>query len=84
MKRLYVAPEGRGMGIGAALVGAILAAGRAAGYGEIRLDTMPAMAGAVALYRRFGFRPIAPYCASPFADAIFLGLKLGPLDGSQQ
>jgi ribosomal protein S18 acetylase RimI-like enzyme len=82
MKRLYVAPEGRGMGIGAALVSAVLDAARAAGYGEIRLDTNPAMASAVALYRRFGFRPIAPYCASPFVDAIFLRLKLGAPDGS--
>ena len=76
MKRLYVAPAGRGMGIGRALVDAIITEAGRIGYREIKLDTLPSMAGAIALYRQAGFTAIAPYCESPFADAVFLGLEL--------
>lgn len=54
MKRLYVAPERRGGGVGKALVDAVVAVAERIGYREMKLDTLPAMIGAQALYRRLG------------------------------
>jgi ribosomal protein S18 acetylase RimI-like enzyme len=76
MKRLYVAPRGRGLGLGRALVEAAAAAAARLGYREIRLDTLPDMAEAIALYRRSGFRPIAPYYDTPVAGTLFLARAL--------
>lgn len=78
MKRLYVRPAGRRLGIGAALVAAIIAAAKARLYGEMRLDTLPAVAEARALYRRFGFTEIAAYCHNPVPGTLWLGKRLAP------
>jgi ribosomal protein S18 acetylase RimI-like enzyme len=76
MKRLYVAPGGRGLGLGRALVQALVEAARVAGAREIRLDTLPEMTTAQALYARFGFHPVAPYYDSPVTGTRFLALTL--------
>jgi ribosomal protein S18 acetylase RimI-like enzyme len=78
MKRLYVAPRGRGLGLGRALVDAILAEAARIGYREIRLDTLPSMAAAIALYRKAGFLPADPYYDTPIAGTIFLARSLIP------
>ena len=75
MKRLYVVPEARGMGLGKALLDAVLEAAARIGYREIRLDTLPEMAAAMALYRQAGFAPIDPYYDTPVAGTRFLGRR---------
>ena len=77
MKRLYVRPKFRGKGAGRALADAIIQAARNIGYRRIRLDTVePVMKDAVAMYRRFGFQEIAPYCANPIEGALYMELIL--------
>lgn len=76
MKRLYVAPAARGLGLGRALMEALLTAARDAGYRTICLDTLPSLQTALALYRRAGFREIAPYYDTPIAGTNFLALDL--------
>ena len=76
MKRLYGAPEGRGMGIGRALAEAVIGEAQWMGYREIRLDTLPDMAQAISLYRSLGFRPIDPYYDTPVAGTVFLAKDL--------
>lgn len=61
MKRLYIAPEGRGNGTGRALVRAITEEARRLGYGEMRLDTLPILEPAISLYRSEGFAECPPF-----------------------
>jgi ribosomal protein S18 acetylase RimI-like enzyme len=76
MKRLYVSPEARGMGLGKALVDAIIQRAKGLGYREMRLDTLPSMAGAQQLYTRAGFVEIQAYYETPLEGTLFLGLDL--------
>ena len=76
IKRLFVRPQARKIGAGKALVAAILEIARARGYREVKLDTLPSMEGAIALYRSFGFVPIPPYGSHPYPGLVTLGLQL--------
>jgi len=76
MKRLYVRPAYRGRGIGRVLAEAVCREAQEAGYKCIRLDTVePVMKDAVELYRRLGFREIAPYCSNPVDGAMYMELR---------
>lgn len=77
MKRLYVAPNGRGSGVGKALMLAIIEEGRQRGYREMWLDTLPTMAAAQAMYLGAGFEPLEPYYDTPVSGTLFLRLVLG-------
>jgi len=76
MKRLFLRPAARGLGLGRAMSEAVIAAARWRGYGELRLDTLPTMTAAIGLYAHMGFEVIAPYYAPTPPGTIFLGLRL--------
>jgi len=77
MKRLYSRPQFRGKGVGRALAEQVIAEARSIGYTRMRLDTVaPVMQDAVAMYRRFGFKEIAPYRLNPIAGTLYMELEL--------
>ena len=76
MKRLYLAPEGRGAGLGKQLVVAAIEAARRLGYCSIRLDTLPGQTAAQGIYRSLGFVAIGPYRHNPVEGTRYLELSL--------
>lgn len=76
MKRVYIAPAARGMGLGLAMVDALMERARAAGYRLMVLDTLPSMVEAHQLYAKRGFTPIAPYYDTPIVGTVFLARAL--------
>src|SRR5271166_526233 len=77
MKRLYLRHKFRGKVIGRVLAERIISEARRIGYKRMRLDTVePVMKDAVEMYRKLGFKEIAPYCTNPIAGALYMELQL--------
>jgi putative acetyltransferase len=76
MKRLYVRPDYRGMGIGRMLAECVLDEARVLGYSVVKLDTLPAMREAQRLYAELGFADAGRYNDNPVEGVRFLALDL--------
>ena len=76
IKRLYLRPQFRGMGISKALIERIIADAREIGYKYMRLDTFPFMQSAIKLYEKYGFYFIEKYNDNPAETAVFMQLNL--------
>lgn len=72
MKRLYVTPEGRGTGVGKALIMEVMRVARGAGYKEVKLDTLQHMTTAIGIYKSLGFVECEKYYETPMEDTVFL------------
>lgn len=80
IKRLWVAPHGRGRGLARALMAAVEQAARGLGITLLRLDTNSALPEAAALYRATGWIGIARFNDDPYPD-LFFEKRLGPGPG---
>ncbi|MEO7428303.1 MAG: GNAT family N-acetyltransferase [Acidimicrobiales bacterium] len=76
LKRMYVAPEARGLGAGRALGAAAVGVARDLGHERLLLDTVDMMVPAIATYRALGFREIEAYRHNPLPGARYFALDL--------
>lgn len=72
MKRLYVRPSFRGLGVGRLLAEAVMDSARQSGFDCVLLDTLDDMEAARALYEELGFEEVPPYYFNPIAGAHYL------------
>src|ERR1700730_14436716 len=84
MKRLFVRPAFRGMGLGRKRALALLKAAMEIEYGKVRLDTTPTMTEAMRLYDSLGFRRVEPYRDNPIQGAVFLEIVLNNPSGDSK
>ena len=76
MKRLFVRPDYRGMGLGRMLAECAIDEARAIGYRTLKLDTLPTMEAARGMYVALGFKDCPPYNDNPVAGVRFMSLDL--------
>ena len=76
MKRLYVLPTARGLGLGKQLLSAVLDTAASLGYVEMKLDTLPSNNQAILLYESAGFAQTTPYYETPLTGTVFLARQL--------
>jgi len=76
MKRMYVRPAARGVGLGRELAISLIAFARSAGYASMKLDTESTFVAATALYRSLGFVECERYNDDPQPETIWMRLRL--------
>lgn len=79
MKRLYVRPRYRGLGLGRGLAATVLEAAASRGYRVMWLDTIATMAAARSIYAGLGFEPGAPYYDNPVEGVVYYRRELADL-----
>jgi ribosomal protein S18 acetylase RimI-like enzyme len=79
MKRLWLRPNYRGLGLGRRLAVTCIAGARAAGYRILCLDTLGFMDAARSLYADLGFHKISAYYDNPLDDVRYLELDLSEM-----
>jgi len=76
MKRLYVRPQLRNLGVGNKLVEGIIGKGQELGYHCMRLNTNRLLDSALKLYASLGFKEIEPFEQPLTKTSVFMELKL--------
>ena len=71
LKRIWVAPAARGLGLGRRLLDALEQRALEQGIRVVQLDTNGALTEAITLYESAGYRAIAPYNDNPYAQHWF-------------
>jgi GNAT superfamily N-acetyltransferase len=61
IKRMWVSPDARGLGLGKLLLRALEDRARSLGYRLVRLETQKSLQEAQQLYRSFGYREVPPF-----------------------
>jgi len=79
LKRMFVKPESRGLGIGKLLITACIEIAKKLNYDIIKLDTADFMKSAIKLYVDNGFVEIPAYRYNPQEEARYFELKIGLL-----
>jgi putative acetyltransferase len=77
MKRLFVRPAFRGLGLGRLIAQTLMEQAMRAGYSVMLLDTLDDMEAARGLYGQLGFEEIPPYYFNPIPGAHYLKAQLG-------
>ncbi len=83
IKRMWVDPDARGMGLGRRMLEALEASAREMGCGTAQLETHASLETAIRLYRSAGYREVAPFNDEPYAHYWFekrLDPASGPID----
>jgi putative acetyltransferase len=76
MKRLYVRPKHRGLGLGRRVAQVLIDRATESGYSCMLLDTLDDMEAARGLYASLGFVEIEPYYFNPLPGAHYLKVDL--------
>jgi putative acetyltransferase len=84
MKRLFVRPAFRGVGLGRLLAQRLIDDARGSGYSVMLLDTLDDMEAARGLYGTLGFDEIAPYYFNPIPGAHYLMADLSARDAPRR
>jgi GNAT superfamily N-acetyltransferase len=71
LKRMWVAPAARGLGLGMRLLEALEERARLRGYRKVQLETNKSLTEAQTLYRRCGYREVPPFNDEPYAHYWF-------------
>ena len=71
LRRMWVAPSARGLGVGRRMLAALEAQAQELGVTTIRLDTNRSLSEAIQMYRRSGYHEVPPFSDEVYADYFF-------------